>query len=200
MSNNLQTINNQFEFNFPIDFVSDEIENRYMSYLKSKRKMHSTVREFLNSTILDISFPGLSIETISNEQVMHRKKIKWKSVGNIYDYLDKEITLTINNVDSNINYFILLNILSEKYLDETVNYDENLVVTVIDENRNGLYQIQFRNVIWKNLSNNTFAFNKQTMGDNTFTLTFTYNYLDVQWILDGKDIITSNDNLLNTEL
>lgn len=192
MANNLQTLNNQFEFNFPAGFVSENIEKRYLPYLKSKRKMHSTVQDFLSSTILDISFPSLNIETTSNDQVKHRKKINWKSVGNIYDYFDKEASITIQNVDSNINYFILLNVLSEKYLDVNSPYDENIIVTVVDENRNGLYNIQFRSVIWKKLSGTDFGFNKQTMGENTFTLSFFYNYMDVQWIEDGRDIITGS--------
>lgn len=192
MSNNLQTINNQFEFNFPIDFVSDEIEKRYKPYLKAKRKIHSTVRDYLNSTILDISFPGITFNTISNEQVLHRKKIKWKAVDNIYDLYEKTATLTVQNVDSNINFFILQDILTDKYLDIDKTYDENINLTVVDENRNALFQIQFRSVIWTNISGTSFGFNKQQMGSNTFTIEFTYNYIDIEWVNDHSDIIVGN--------
>lgn len=192
MANNLPTINNQFEFNFPIDFVPDEIEKKYKPYLKAKRKIHSTVRDYLNSTILDISFPSVTFNTVSNEQILHRKRVKWKAVDNIYDLAEKQVTLTISNVDSNINYFILLDILSDKYLDPNKPNDENINLTIVDENRNAIFQIQFRSVMWTSISNTSFGFNKQEMGSNTFTIEFTYNYYDIEWVNDHSDIIVGN--------
>lgn len=192
MSNNLLTINNQFEFNFPVDFVKPEIEQRYLSYIKSKRKLHSSIREFLNSTVLSISFPSLTFNTVSNEQILHRKKIKWKAVDNVYDLFSNSITVTFNDVDSHINYFILMDILTTKYLDTDKAYDENIMITIVDENRNALYHIQFRDVIWTNLSDITLGYNEQSMGAPSFTAEFTYNFIDIKWVDSDTDIISEN--------
>lgn len=194
MANNLSTINNQFEFNFPLTFVPESVEKRYLGYLKAKRKMHSSVLDFLNSTILNLSFPSITFNTVNNPQIKHRKNISWKAVDNINDLFEKTITVTVRDVDAHINYFILLDCLSYKYLDTDTTYDENVIVTIVNENRNALYQIQFRDVIWLGMSDISLAYNVVDMGTDTFTLQFTYNYIDIVWVAEDTDIIQSAIN------
>lgn len=189
---NLNTLNNQFHINLPIDFVPEELEDRYIRYLKSKNKIYSTVKDYLDSTCKNITYPGMEFPTVSNEQNLSRKKIKWKTVGNVYDLFDKEMTITFNDVDSKTNYLIMQDILTNHYLNTDIAYDQNILVTVIDENRNALYHIQYRSVIWTGISPNTFSFGEQLVESKTFDLNFTYNYIDIQWVLDKTDIISNN--------
>ena len=189
---NITTLNNQFHFNLPIDFVPDIYEERYMKLLGNQRKLYKTVVDYLNSTIQDISFPGINFPTVSNPQVTKRKKIKWKTVGNIYDLFEDTITVTLLNVDGNVNYLIFLDILMKHYLNTDKSYDEPIMITVIDQNRNALYHIQFKDVIWTGLSSNKFAFNDQTIQNKNFTMTFEYNFIDFQYVADNVDIITDN--------
>lgn len=192
MSNNLITINNQFLFNFPTDFVPEEIEKRYMGYIKSKRKLHLSVLDYLNSTVLDISFPSITFNQVTNKQNLHRKQIGWKAVDNINDLFDDSVTITIQDVNSKVNYMIFLDVLSNKYLNSDAPYDENILVTIVDENRNALYQIQFREVIWMSQDGTRLGFNNQSMGSDTFTISFTYNFLDIRWLYDGSHFIDDN--------
>jgi len=196
---NLITLNNQFHYNLPPGFVPAEHEERYMKLLRSKRKLYSSVLDYLNSTIVSVTFPGLNFPLVSNPQKLHTKKILWKTVGNIFDLFDKEITVTFNNVDSNINYMIMLDILVSHYLNTDRSYDEPMIVTVLDEFRNAIYHIRYRDVMWTGLSNNTFAFNEQTLQSKTFTATFQYNFLDFEYTADKVDIISgeSYGNLSN---
>lgn len=191
---NNTTLNNQFHFNLPLDFIPEDLEERYLALLGSKRKLYTSVIDYLNSTIQSISFPGINFPVVSNPQILKRKEIKWKTVPNIYDLFDDTITVTFLSVDSNINYLILLDILTSHYLNVDKPYDENLLMTVIDENRNAIYHIGFRDVIWTGLSDSLFAFNDQTISNKTFTATFTYNFIDFMYAA-GKaniDIITEN--------
>ena len=101
---NITTLNNQFHYNLPFDFVPETHEERYMKLLGAKRKIHNSVVDYLNSTIQSITFPAITFPTVSNPQNLHRKQIKWKTVGNVYDMFEDSATVTFLNVDSNINY------------------------------------------------------------------------------------------------
>lgn len=189
---NLQTLNNQFHFNLPLDFIPMDYEERYKSLLTDKRKLYTSVLDYLNSTIQSVTFPSITFPIVSNPQNLNRKKIQWKTVGNIYDLYDDTITVTFLNVDSNINYIILQDILINHYLNVEKSYDAPLIITVIDQNRNALYHIQFRDVIWKSISDTTFGFSDTTIQTKTFTATFTFNFIDFELVTAKTDIITNN--------
>lgn len=197
---NLITVNNQFHFSLPLDFIPESREERYMDLLKAKRKLAPSVIDYINSTIQTVSFPSINFPFVNNPQILKRKQIKWKTVGNIYDLFDDTITVTFLNVDSNINYIIMLDTLMNHYLNVEKPYDSSIVVTMLDQNRQALYHIQFRDVIWTGMSDNTFAFNDSAVQNKTFTATFTYNFIDFEYVADKVDIITDNtygNNLQN---
>lgn len=189
---NLNTLNNQFYFQLPLDFIPADYDERYMKMLSANRKLYSSVIDYLNSSIQSISFPSIKFPLVSNPQVLKRKMIKWKSVGNIYDMFDDSITVTFANVDSNLNYIMMLDCLMNHYLNVEQPYDKPLIITVIDRNRKALYHIQFRDVIWTGMSENQFAFNDQVLQNKTFTATFAYNFIDFEYVADKTDIITGN--------
>lgn len=186
------TLNNQFHFSLPLDFIPSEHEERYLKLLGAKRKLHVSVLDYLNSTIQSITYPAINFPVVNNPQNLKRKKIKWKTVGNIYDLLDDSITVTFLNVDSNINYIIFQDILMNHYLNVEKPYDDSLIITTLDRHRNALYHFQFRDVIWTGISDNTFAFNDQHTQIKNFTMTFEYNFIDYEYVADKVDIITNN--------
>lgn len=190
---NLTTVNNQFHFSLPLDFIPESREERYMDLLKAKRKLAPSVIDYINSTIQTVSFPSINFPVVNNPQILKRKQIKWKTVGNIYDLFDDTITVTFLNVDSNINYIIMLDVLMNHYLNVDKPYDSSIVVTMLDQNRQALYHIQFRDVIWTGMSDNTFAFNDSAVQNKTFTATFTYNFIDFEYVANKVDIITDNN-------
>lgn len=190
--NNLVTLSNQFHFNLPSDFVPEELEERYLDLLGAKRMLYPRVIDFINSTIQTCSFPSINFPVVSNPQNLRRKMIKWKTVGSIYDLFDDTVTVTFLNVDSNLNFLMLLDILTNHYVNVDKAYDQPIIITFVDENKNALYHVQFRDVIWTGLSDNTFAFNDQTISTKTFTATFTYNFIDFQYVKDKVDLISNN--------
>jgi hypothetical protein len=190
---NLTTLNNQFEFTLSPSFIPERLEKRYLGLLGAKRKLYRSVIDYINSSILTITMPSFTMVVASNPQVTRRKEIQYKAVGNVYDMFDKSVTITFKNVDSNLNYLMMLDILTNHYLNTKRVYDDNIVVTVVDENRSALYHIQFREVIFTGLSDNTFAYNDAVIGSKTFTMTFTYNFLDIEFVKDKVDIISGNN-------
>lgn len=190
---NLTTLNNQFEFTLSPSFIPERLEKRYLGLLGSKRKLYRSVIDYINSSILTITMPSYTMDVAANPQITRRKEIQYKAVGNVYDMFEKNVTITFKNVDSNLNYLMILDILTNHYLNTKRVYDDNIVVTVVDENRSALYHIQFREVIFTGLSDNTFAYNDAVIGSKTFTMTFTYNFLDVEFVKDKVDIISGNN-------
>lgn len=190
---NLTTLNNQFEFTLSPSFIPERLEKRYSSLLGAKRKLYRSVIDYINSSILTITMPSFTMDVSSNPQVTKRKEIQYKAVGNVYDMFDKSVTITFKNVDSNLNYLMMIDILTNHYMNTKRVYDDNIVVTVVDENRSALYHIQFREVIFTGLSDNTFAYNDAVIGSKTFTMTFTYNFLDIEFVKDKVDIISGNN-------
>lgn len=188
----LSTINNQFIYNFPLDFVPDELEELYFPLLKNQRKPYASVLDYLNSTIQDISFPGINYPLV--KQVMKfGKETNWKGNQNIYDLFDKTGTITLLNVDSNLNYMIILHCLNHHYLNVQHTYDQNLIMTMVDQNRKVLYFFQYRSLIFTSLDANKFAYNDQQIQTKTFTMSFTSNYFDMEYVGNKFDCIINED-------
>lgn len=183
------TMNNMFNFLLPQEFIPDVIEKRYIKLLKAQRKLHNSVIDYINSNVLSITYPSINFPITSNEQIVKRKKIHWKTVGNIYDLFNKEFTLTFSNVDSNICYKIVQEALIYHYLDTSKAYDNNIIVELLDENRKNIFIEIYRNVIFTGISDTTLAFNNQAIQSQTFTVNFTCNYIDIEYPADNVNTI-----------
>lgn len=188
---NLSTVNNQFVYNLPLDFVPEYFEERYMKMLKNMRKPFLSALDYLNSTILDISWPSLTLPTVTQTNKFG-KETQWKGNQNIYDLFDKTGTITFNNVDSNLNYIMIMECLINNYLNTKKTYDSNLVLTMVDQNRKALYFAQYRSVIFTYQDGNKFAYNDQQISTKTFTINFTFNYFDIEFLYDKIDIIMND--------
>lgn len=184
----LPTLNNQFLFDLPDAFVDPELEIRYMKLLKEQRRPFKSVIDYLNSTILDISFPSLTLPT-TEQKTKFGMKIVWKGNEPIYNLFDKKGTITFMSVDSNLNYLILMNCLTSNYLNTSLVHDPNLVKVMVDQNRKALFFMQYRGVVFTNQEGNKFAYNDQQVSSKTFTIDFTYNFLDFEFVFDRWDII-----------
>lgn len=192
---NLNTVNNQFEFSLPADFVPQVVEDRFMPVLKAYRKVYNSVIDYINSTILDISFPGMTFPTVT--QTMKRgKETYWKGDQNIYDLFEKKGTITFNSVDSNFNHMIILNCLMEGYLNVNKTYDSPLIMTIVDENRKALFHVKYKSLIFTNIDGTKYGYNDQTIQNKNFTIGFVYNYMDIEFLSDKTDIITGDSKVI----
>jgi hypothetical protein len=106
--------NNQFLFNYPSDFVADEINERLKRYMDKNWIPYQDPMAYINSTIKECIFPGVSYEG-SNQVHRFGKKIEYKSAGNIYDTYTETLDITMRSVDSHANYFMMQQIFAEYY-------------------------------------------------------------------------------------
>lgn len=191
----LNSASGQFVFNLPSDFLPENIAETYIPLLEKNWVQYGNVIDYINSTIKEVSSPGLSIELPS--QIRKRgKQINYKPTTNIQDIVtSRQLDITFREVDQGINYWILYDIFQKHYLDtEYVKYVEPFSITAVDIHRDAIYKLSFREIIMVSLSENRFSYNDQAFSEKTFTLTVNFNWYDIEFLLNKKSILEVENN------
>lgn len=194
----LSTISSQFVFNFPSTFLPSEILAGYDAVLEKNWIQYNNVIDYLNSTIKTVNFPGLSIDL--PEQIrMRGKKINYKPVTNVHDIVtSRDLDVTFRSVDSDLNYLLMWDIMQKHYMAlsdssgaSTIDnhYIDPFVLKILDANRDVLYTITFRELIFKNLSDTSFDYSDQAYSNKEFTASFRYNWQEVDFNLTKSKIL-----------
>ena len=149
---------------------------------------YDSVVEYLSSTIKEIVFPSSSYE--NKEQVLRRGKVvAWKDSKSVFDTFTNEIDITFRSVDSYINYFMLLQILVEFYLNNKKEQIPMFNIQILDKDGSLIYTIIFDEVLLKSIGELRLGYQMYDIGEKTFTITFRYNFLDIRWEIDGEKSI-----------
>lgn len=189
---------NQFLFNFPLDFVAKEVDERLKRYMEKNWIPYTDPMSYINSTIKEIVFPSISYE--GSEQI-HKfgKKIEYKPATNIYDTYTNTLDITLRSVDSHSNYFMLQQIFSEYYNNTRKYYLPWMNLFLLDKDGDFLYSVIFRSALLKSLSEVRLSYQSMDVTEQTFTITFKYNFMDVYWELsDNPDY--KKDNIFYSEV
>jgi hypothetical protein len=128
----LSSQSSQFIFNLPSTFISNQIIESYTPLLEKNWVQYENVIDYLNSTIKQVSFPGISFDM--PQQILMRGKVRnFKPSKNIQDIItSRELTITFRSVDSDLNYWIMFDILSKHYLDVENSFLDPFVIFSID--------------------------------------------------------------------
>jgi hypothetical protein len=177
--------NNQFLFNLPENFISDRLEKQFQELMDKKFIPYNTIMDYINSGIKDIVFPSLSYQTVE-QSLYHGKIVSWRESGNIMDKFQNELDVTFRSFDSHLNYFIILQIINDYYLNNE-NYLDVLNINVLDKDGDILYTVLLKEIIYKSLSELRMSYNSTEYSEQTFTLTFKYNFIDVIWQIGDQD-------------
>jgi hypothetical protein len=117
----LSSQNNQFVFNFPNDFIPKDIEDRMLIFMEKNFIPYDGVLDYINSTIKEITYPSIQFNT-STQTLKRGKEVHWKNAGSVYDNFTRELDITFRSVDAHINYFMLMEILNEYFLNNDKQY------------------------------------------------------------------------------
>lgn len=192
MSLLLPRLNSEFVFNLPSDFIPREAIADYDGILDMYQMPYETIIDFLNSTIKSVSFPGMSIDPV-NQIIMRGKYIGYKSSKPVQDLVTtREINVVFSTVTGNLNYFLLLDIFQKQYLSDKL-YVEPITVSSLDPNRNSLFTITYNQVILTSITDTLFDYSVQKVAPNEFTLTFAFNFIDIQFNLNKSKIVDMNN-------
>ena len=180
----------QFVFNLPQSLLTPEILDTYKPILEKNWVQYENVVDYLNSTIKSVSFPGISFD-LPMQQLVRGKKRHHKPSVNIQDVITtRELTITFRSVDSDLNYWLMFDIISKHYLDtDNAFLVAPFTITSVDAHRDAIYVINFYEIILKSLSDNTFNYSSQKVNAKDFSITFNFNFYDIEFLLNKSKVL-----------
>ena len=185
----LSSQNSQFIFNLPGDFLKPETINTYQPILEKNWVQYENVIDYLNSTIKSVNFPGISFE-MPKQILMRGKERQFKPAKNVQDITTThELTITFRSVDSDLNYWLMFDLMQKHYMDVENSFLNPFTITCVDIHRDALYVIRFYEIILKTLSDNTFNYSQQKVTSKDFTLVFHFNFYDIEFLLDKSKVL-----------
>ena len=174
--------NNQFIFQLPVDFMPPYLYEKFQMFLDNNRMPYDNAMDYLNSTIKEINFPGADFPMVT-QNIKYGKTVDYKSSKNLFDLYSHDLSILYRSVDSHTNYFMMQEIMQEFYQNTRKLYVPQFALNILDKNGDLIYTVIFKNILLKSIGEIRLSYNKQDFGENTFTLSFTYNYLDILWEL-----------------
>lgn len=150
---------------------------------------YENIIDYINSTIKSISFPGIGFD-LHKQILLRGKERNFKPAKNVQDVVTtRDITITFRSVDSDLNYWLMFDLLTKHYLDLENGFNKPLTITCLDIKRDAIYVIKFYEVIFKSLSDNTFNYSQQKVSSKEFTTTFSFNFYDVEFLLTKNKVL-----------
>ena len=185
----LSSQSSQFIFNLPGDFLKPETINTYQPILEKNWVQYENVIDYLNSTIKSVNFPGISFD-MPKQILMRGKERQFKPSKNVQDITTThELTITFRSVDSDLNYWLMFDLITKHYLDVENAFVNPFTITCVDIHRDALYVIRFYEIIIKSLQDNTFNYSQQKVTSKDFTMSFHFNFYDIEFILDKSKVL-----------
>lgn len=185
----LSSQGSQFIFNLPSDFIKQEIIETYTPILEKNWVQYENVIDYVNSTIKSVNFPGVGID-MPKQTNMRGKERQFKPAKNVQDITSThELTVTFRSVDSDLNYWLVFDILTKHYLDVDNAWVNPFTITCVDIHRDAIYVIRFYEIILKGLSDNTFNYSQQKVNSKEFTMTFHFNFYDIEFLLNKSKVL-----------
>ena len=183
----------QFIFNLPSDFLPPVLVEGYQALLEKNWVQYENVIDYLSSTIKSVNFPGVSFEM--PKQVLPRgKERQYKPAKAVQDIVSShDLTVTFRSVDSDLNYWILFDIITKHYLDTDNLFVNPFTITCVDIHRDAIYVIRFYEIIIKGLQENTFNYSQQKISPKDFTLQLHFNFYDIEFLLQNRKVLDTNE-------
>jgi len=180
----------QFIFNLPSDFLPRQIIETYNPILEKNWIQYEDIISYLNSTIKTVNFPGLSFD-MPKQMLIRGKERQYKPAKNPQDITTThDLTVTFRSVDSDLNYWLMFDIITKHYLDVENQYVYPFSITCVDIHRDAIYIIRFYEIILKAMSENTFNYSMNKVQSKEFTITFHFNFYDIEFLLDQSKVIS----------
>jgi hypothetical protein len=172
-----------------VNFIPPALIETYQPILEKNWIQYENIIDYLNSTIKSVNFPGMSFE-MPKQMLIRGKERSFKPAKNIQDIIStRELTVTFRSVDSDLNYWLMFDILSKHYLDVENQYLTPFTITCVDIHRDAIYVIKFYEIILKGVSENTFNYSQQKVNAKEFTLSFNFNFYEIEFLLNRSKVL-----------
>ena len=172
---------NGFIFNFPRGFFSDALNQKYLGYVKRMPIPYDSMKDFMNSTIQQITFPTFqSIDHVEQTRPGGYKQ-NYKSSTNIQNLVKRDFNVTFKLGEGFINYWVMYESIVE-FLDFN-NKEEvlpDLTLHLLDHEGVIMATVDFQQPIYTSLSEVQLNFASTTPQFTTFSVGFRCNYVKIK--------------------
>ncbi len=182
----LNSRNNLFLFNFPIAFIPDEIKDRYSKYLnRIPGNMITRPIDFINYSVQSVNLPAVSYDP-ATQVGKHGRTRQYRASVPEQELMSKELTITLQLLDGNINYWILLDTLAFWYQFPQPKpfIPEGTSLRILDSEGNIIVTSEFRKLLFKEIGSLEMSFSNNSQDFTTFDCTFGYDELITKVELD----------------
>ena len=122
------------------------------------------------------------------------KERNFKPAKNVQDIITtRELQVTFRSVDSDLNYWLLFDIINKHYLDVENQWLHPFTISCLDIHRDAIYVIKFYEIIVRSLSDNNFNYSQQKVNQKEFTMSFNFNFYDVEFLLDKSKVLETTN-------
>ena len=172
---------NSFFFQFPKGFFSKSLEDKYLGYVKRMPIPYETLRDFMNSTIQQITFPSFqAIDKVEQTRPGGFKQ-SYKSSTTLQNLLKREFTVTFKLGEGFINYWIMydciVNFLDFNNPDQ---YLPDMNLRLLDNEGVVMSTLTFQQSIFTSLSEVQLNYASTTPQFSTFAVGFKCNYVETK--------------------
>lgn len=175
----LNSKNSNFIFNFPKNFIYNNIQERYKTYLKRLPLPYDSVSDYMNASIQSITFPGGSVE--NTEQMLYEDKVKWKGGLDVNNQINKEFTITFKNYEGYINYWIMFDLFLEfNSYDNDREFLPDVNISFLDHSGYEFIVFEYKQLLFNEISELELNFSSNISEFQNFTCSFTYNYFNIK--------------------
>lgn len=173
------TKSNLLYLRFPNGFLPKEVEEKYSVLLKQYQLPFRTVAEYINSLIVNISFPNMSYTSIQQDH--KRGPRNFRPGTDVHREIDKNFTIEMRLTEGYISYFILMEIFI--YWNENDNYQHQYLPDFIIKTLNlrgyEMATIKYSEVLFTGFGDLSLSFSEVDPSFNTFSLDFGANVIEI---------------------
>lgn len=177
----LNSRQNAFIFNFPKGFYSQALEEKYLAYVKRMPIPYDTLKDFMNSTIQQVSFPTFqTIDSVEQTRPGGYKQ-NYKSATTIQNLVRRDFNVTFKLGEGFINYWIMYESIVD-FLDfqNQNEYLPDLTLHLLDHEGIIMSTVKFQQPIYTSLSEVQLNYSSTTPQFSTFSVGFRCNYVDIK--------------------
>ena len=121
---------------------------------------------------------------------MRGKERNFKPAKNPQDIITtRQLQVTFRSVDSDLNYWLLFDILNKHYLDTENQWLDPFTITALDIHRDAIYVIKFYEIIINSINENMFNYSQQKVQSKDFVVSINFNFYDVEFLLDKSKVL-----------
>lgn len=182
-----------FTLKFPKIFIPQELNDKYSKIINKENSPIRTPIDFLNESIMSVSFPGINESIITQTQHgmnsdtgRHEpsNEVVYRSTSNPLELINRTLSVSFLHRQGFVNYFMLYEIWFYYYSKSTPAKDscfDLLLLEILDSTGKIIAQLELFDIFFSSMDGLEFDFSKIVMGDDSFTANFNFNNINFEF-------------------